>query len=62
MCEYHFLFVLCQNGFVMCFCTTLSAVFDWTCALQVFIIIIITKLHYEKHTFTEKIYADSFIG
>ena len=39
MCEFLFLFVLCQN--VMYYCTTLSAVFDWMCALQVFIIIII---------------------
>ena len=39
MCEYRFLFVLCQN--VMYYCTELSAVFDWICTLQVFIIIII---------------------
>ena len=39
MCEYLFLFVFCQD--VMYYCTELSAVFDWICALQVFIIIII---------------------
>ena len=41
MCEYRFLFVLCQN--VMYYCTALKAVFDWICALQVFIIIIIIR-------------------
>ena len=40
-CEYLFLFVLCQN--VMYYCTALSAIFDWICALQVFIIISIIK-------------------
>ena len=39
MCEYLFLFVLCQN--VMYYCAALSAVFDLICALKVFIIIII---------------------
>ena len=39
VCEYCFLFVLCQN--VMYYCTALSAVFDWICTLQVLIMIII---------------------
>ena len=39
MCEYLFLFVLCQN--VMYYCAALSSVFDLICALKVFIIIII---------------------
>ena len=40
-CEYLLLFVLCQN--VMYYCTALRAVFDWICALQVFIIITFKK-------------------
>ena len=44
MCEYLFLFVLCQN--VMYYCTTLSTVFDWICALQIFIISIIISIFY----------------
>ena len=43
MCEYLFLFVLCQN--VTYYCTAPSAEFDWICALQVFIIIIIIIIH-----------------
>ena len=39
MCEYRFLFILCQN--VMYYCAALSTVFDWISALLVFIIIII---------------------
>ena len=35
MCEYLFLFVLCQD--VTYYCTALCAVFDWICALQVFV-------------------------
>ena len=41
MCEDLFLFILCQN--VLYYCTGLSAVFDWICSLQVFIIIIIIR-------------------
>ena len=39
MCEYLFLIVLCQS--VMDYCTALSAVLKWICALHVFIIIIV---------------------
>ena len=44
-CEYLFLFVLCHN--VMYYCTALSAVLDWICALQVFIIIIRVKNYFQ---------------
>ena len=50
MCEHFFLFVLCQN--VMYYCTARSAVFDWICALQVFIIIIKILAREEKATTT----------
>ena len=48
MCECLFLFVLCQN--VMYYHTALSAVFDWICVSQVFIIII--KIKHIKSIFT----------
>ena len=43
MCQYLFLFVLCQN--VKNYCTALSAVFDWICSLKDVIIIIIIPVN-----------------
>ena len=39
MCEYRFLFLLCQN--VVYYCTALSEVFDWVCALYVLLVLLL---------------------